>query len=145
METLYDITKRLSNGKGESVMWETIKMVSGAVENSMPDKDKSELMSKVYGMLSGGHFDEDHAVDVVSKMYYIDKDRSKRYGPYWTIPQVMEVYEKVKERIPSAYNEWDFFVTLQMQKSDMCPLLQHWFPNATAEEMDAKLVELAVN
>ena len=126
-------------------MWDTLRIVSDAIEAKMSDKDKAELNAKIYGMLSGGHFDEEHAMEAVSKMYYTDKDGAKRYAPYWTIPQVEEVYESVKEEIPEAYNEWDFFVVMQMQKADLCPLFQKWWPNATPEQMDEKFAQSAVN
>ena len=95
METLYDMTKRLGKGQGESMMWDTVKVVSEFVDHKMSDKDKDEMMAKLHGMLSGGHFDEDYAVEAVTKMYYMDKDGTKRFAPYWTIPEVAEVYESV--------------------------------------------------
>lgn len=145
METLYDITKRMSAGMGESMMWDTVKVVSEAIDASMSEKDKAALMSKIYGMLSGGHFDEDHAMEAVSKMYYIDKDGAKRHAPYWTIPQVMEIYESVKDEIPEAYNEWDFFVTFQMVASDHWCLIHKWWPGITPEDFAEKITELTVN
>ena len=61
-----------------------------------------------------------------------------------TKEQVADVYESVRSEIPE-YNMWDFFVTLQMVKSDNCPMLKKWFPNATPEEMTQKFVAMAVN
>ena len=145
METLFDMTKRLGKGQGEGMMWDTVKVVSEAVEHSMSDKDKEALMAKIYGMLSGGHFDEEHAMEVVPKMYYVDKDGEKRFAPYWTIPQIAEIYESVKAKIPSCYNEWDFFVTMQMKMSDSRMLLEDWFPKIEPEEVATRVTDLAVN
>ena len=77
-------------------------------------------------------------------MYYVGTDGKKHYAPYWTEDQVKEVYDSVKADI-KAYNMWDFFVTLNMIKSDNCPLMGRWFPDATQEVMDKKFVDLAVN
>lgn len=145
METLYDITKRLGSGKGESMMWDTLKVVSEAVDNGFSEKDKAVLMSQIYGMLSGGHFDEDYAVEAVEKMYYTDKDGQKRGAPYWTIPQVTEIYDSVKSEIPKAYNEWDFYVAFNMLASDNWCLIHKWWPNITPEQFAEKITDLTVN
>ena len=138
------MTKRLGKGQGEGMMWDTVKVVSDFVEKGMSDKDKEALMSRIFGLLSGGHFDEDHATEIVSKMYYTDKDGNKRYAPYWTIPEVSEIYESVKDKIPSDYNEWDFFVTMQMLLSDMRPLLEKWWPGIDASEIAEKITDVSV-
>ena len=83
-------------------------------------------------------------MEMVSKMYYIDEDGTKRYGPYWTIPQIAEIYESVKDKIPADYNEWDFFVTMQMKRSDTKELLDKWFPGIDAAEVAEKTTDLAV-
>ena len=145
METLYEITKRMSEGKGEPMMWETVKVVSESIERAMSDKDKAELMAKIYGMLSGGHYDEDYAVEAVSKMYFTDKDGTKRTAPYWTIPQVSDIYEMVKDSIPAAYNEWDFYVAFQMIASDNWVLYHKWWPTITDEQFVEKVTDATVN
>lgn len=145
METLYEMTCRLGKGQGEEKMWDTIRAVSDAVDRKMSDKDKEALMAKLHGILSGGHFDEDFAMESVSRMYYTDKDGVKRHAPYWTIPDVAAWYEKVKGKIPKSYNEWDFFVTANMVASDNWMLLTKWWPGITREELDEKVMELAVN
>ena len=145
MESLYDVTKRLGKGQGEDMMWGTLRIVSDAVEHGFSDKDKSALMAEIYGMLSGGHFDEEHAVEIVQKMYYVDKDGEKRHAPYWTIPQVSEIYESVQDDIPGAYNEWDFYVTMNMAASDNWCMLHKWWPNITPEQFAEKVTDIAVN
>lgn len=145
METLYDMTKRLGKGQGESVMWDTVKIVSEAVEQGMSEKDKEALMAKIYGMLSGGHFDEDHATEIVAKMYYEDKDGEKRHAPYWTIPQISEIYESVKDEIPAACTEWDFYVAFNMVAADHWCLLHEWWPSLTQEQFIERIKDLTVN
>lgn len=145
METLYEMTKRLGKGQGEGMMWDTVKIVSDAVEESMSAKDKEALYAKLFGMLSGGHFDEDHATNEVAKMYYIDKDGAKRYAPFWTIPELEEVYESVKDQIPSEYNEWDFYVTMQMMMAKYRILIEKWWPGISAEDLAEKVSDLSVN
>ena len=40
---------------------------------------------------------------------------------------------------------WDFYVTLNMMKADNCTMLRDWFPEAGADDMEGKLVEMAIN
>ena len=142
--TLYEMTKMYGEGKGESMMWKVVEAVSCAIEKSMPEEGKEELMRTLYEKMSGGHYNEDYAKSDVEKMYYVE-DGKKHFAPYWTDEQVKSVYESVKPHIPSAYNFWDFYVALQMVKSDHCPLLKKWFPSATDEELTKKVVELTIN
>lgn len=139
------MTKRLGKGQGEEMMWDTVKIVSDVVSKKLSDKDQASLMAKIYGALSGGHYDEDFAMESVAKMYYIDKDGMKRHGPYWTIPDVTVVYEINRKKIPSAYNEWDWYVTFNMIASDNWELLHRWFPDMTNEEFAEKVACLSVN
>jgi len=143
--TLYELTKKYGEGRGEGMMWNTVKAVSDAVESSMDEKAKHKLMRYIYGTMSDCHYNEEYAVEDVQKMYYTDGSGDEHRAPYWTIPQVKEVYDSVKESIPEAYNMWDFYVVLQMQKSDMYPMMKKWFPDATPEQIDKMLVESAAN
>lgn len=140
---LYDFTKKYGEGKGESMMWKTVRVISDHVEKMSPEAQE-DLMRDLYATMAEGHYDEHFAKEDVAKMYYTDEAGEKHYAPYWTDEQVKAVYDKVKGEIPH-YNMWDFYVTLQMSKADNCPMLKKWFPNATPEEMDKYLVDMAVN
>ena len=145
METIYELIKKHSDGKGEGVMWKTVMMVSDAVEKKMSPEDKQELMRSIYGEMSSGHYDEMFAKEDVKKMYYIDEAGKKQYAPYWTEEQVREVYDGVVDDIPEEYNFWDFFVTMNMSLSDNRKILREWFPDATSEQINKKVTDLAVN
>jgi hypothetical protein len=143
--TLFEMTKKFGEGKGEDVMWSTLKTVSEAIEQSMDEKAKDKLMRDLYGQMAGGHYNQEYAMADVQKMYYVDAAGMKHQAPYWTEAQVREVYESVKKELPPHYNFWDFYVALQMQRSDSYSLIKKWYPNATPEELDKKLVDMAVN
>ena len=142
--TLYDLTKKYGEGKGEGMMWTTLRLVSDAIDASMTDDKRCALMRDLYGKMSGGHYNQEYAVADVEKMYYVDGDDEKHYAPYWTEPQVNAVYESIQDDIPSDYNCWDFYVALQMTKADNYMLVKHWFPALAEPELDKKLVEMAV-
>lgn len=143
--TLYDMTKMYGKDKGEPMMWNVISIVSDAVEASMPEAEKKELERRIYGKLSGGHYNEQYAMEDVAEMSYRDtRTGMVRNAPYWPIPVVRNIYDNVKGDLRS-YNCWDFFVTLNMVGTKDSKLLNRWFPSINDKERDDKLVELAVN
>ena len=144
METLYDITKRLGEGKGEAMMWKTVRIVSDAISENMNEEEQDKLMSRIFGMMSGGHYDEAFAKDAVSKMYYLNESGERVYGPYWPESAVKDVFAGVLGKI-GRYGFWDFYVALNMMASDYHELMHEWYPDASMEELTGKYVELAVN
>ena len=142
--TLYELTKKYGEGKGESMMWTALAVVSDAIEDSMTPEAREELMKHLYGKMSGGHFDEPFAMEAVEKMYYVDKNGAKHTAPYWTPQVVKPIYESIKARIPS-YTFWDFYVTLNMMAADNWALVDTWFPGLSQSERDQKFIDLAEN
>ena len=139
------MTKQYGAGKGESMMWDTLALVSDAMEASMPREEREELKRKLYGKLSGGHYNEQYAMEDVAKMSHRDaRTGMVRKAPYWPVPAVRDIYEGVKGDL-KGYNCWDFFVTLNMVATDDAGIVDRWFPNISDKERDGKLVELAVN
>jgi len=141
---VYSILKEGLRGEGSDKMWCITKILSDAIEEFVPEKQKDVLKTKVYYGTNGGHFNRDFADKVIAKFYYIDTTGVKHQAPYWTEPEVKLIYDKVKGNIPN-YNFYDFEVTLNMVKSDNCNKLKKWFPQASNEELLDKLVEEAVN
>lgn len=142
--TLYEITKKYGEGKGESTMWSTLSIVSDAVESMMTESEKENLIREVYGVMAGKHYNEEFAREDIAKMYYKDKDGEKHYGPYWPEPTVRSIYERHKSEIP-GYNCWDFAVVMNMIKSDHCNVLSEWFPADSEDMRNERIIRLAVN
>ena len=142
--TLYELTKKYGDGKGEATMWSTLALVSDAVESTMTPAERNALVRKVYGVMSDGHYNEDFAKEDIAKMYYADEDGNKHYGPYWPEAALRAAYNEHKEEIPE-YNFWDWSVAMNMAKSDHCPLLSEWFPDDDDDMRNERVVELALN
>ena len=142
--TLYELTKTYGSGKGEGMMWKSVEMISEAVEKYMPEQAKHDLKRKMYGEMSGGHYNETFAEEDIKKMYYTDKSGAKHEAPYWPTSAVREIYESVKGKI-KPYNCWDFLVTMNMSKADNCNLLSEWFPNDSEEQRNERIVQMAIN
>lgn len=141
---IYSILKEGLKGEGSDKMWCITKILSDAIEEYVPEKQKDILKTKVYYSTNGGHFDRDFADSAISRFYFVEPNGVKRQAPYWVEADVRTLYEPVKSKIP-AYNFYDFEVTLNMIKSDNYNKLKKWFPSVTEEELQTKLVEEAVN
>ena len=143
--TLYELTKTYGTGKGESMMWDTVAIISDAVEASMPEAEKDALERKIYGKMSDGHYNEHYALKDVEHMAYKDPRTGMTHrAPYWTVDTVRNIYESLKPEL-RGYNCWDFYVTMNMVASDNWALLDKWFPGMDDKQRDGKLVEMAVN
>ena len=141
---IYNILKEGLRGEGSDKMWCTTKILSDAIEEYVPEKQKEVIKTKVYYSTFGGHFNRDFADSAISRFYYVDASGVKKQAPYWGEPEVKSLYESIKGKIP-AYNYYDFEVTLNMVKSDNYNKLKKWFPGATEEELQVKLLEEAIN
>lgn len=141
---IYGILKEGLNGEGSDKMWCTTRILSDAVEEFVPEKQKDLLKKRVYYSSFGGHFNRDFANESIAKFYYTDPSGVKYVAPYWTEQELRGIYDAVKSEIP-AYNFYDFEVTINMVKSDNCNKLKKWFPRASDGELLEKLVEEAIN
>lgn len=142
--TLYELIKANSNGKGEGLMWGSVELISKFMDEHVSKEDREKLMCKIYGLMSGGHYNEEFAEKRIAKMYYQDKGGRKHYAPYWPSEEVEDIYEEVKSRIPN-YNLYDFMVTMNMKGSDEWHLLHSWFPDITPDQFAKKVTESALN
>ena len=143
MKSLFETIKSHSEGKGEDVMWRSVRLVSEAVEKIFPDTEKDSLMAEVYGLMSDGHYNEEYDVKCVERMYHAGKDGVKHQAPYWTFQQVKEIFDRYKDKI-SAYNAWDWYVAFHIVASANWELLHSWWPDITPELFAQKVGELAL-
>lgn len=141
---MYEMIETYGKGRGEGKMWESVAVISDAVEKDMDAEAKKRLMRKVYCVMSGGHYNEEFAHEDVAKMHYKDANGKVHKAPFLTEEKVASVYEKVKANIP-AYNMWDFYVVMNMVIADNANMLALWFPDATETQKEKHYIELALN
>lgn len=142
---IYEVIKTYGEGKGEDTMWKSVRALSRSLEKYLDKEEYKKVERDIYVSMEGGHYNEEYAHCDVKKMYYINRNGEKMSAPYWTEEKVMQVYNNVRDEIPSAYNFWDFYVTLNMVKSDNCTLFMRWWQGATDAEREQRVVEMAVN
>ena len=140
---IYEVIKKYGKGKGEDTMWASVDALSRSLEKHL-DKDAYKKIERdIYVSMQGCHYNEEYALCDVKKMYYVNNQGVKMNAPYWTEEQVAKVYEGAKDEIPSAYNFWDFYVTLNMVKSDNCNLFHQWWRDEA--EIEQRIVEATIN
>lgn len=103
------------------------------------------FIKRQHERMFGCHYNEAFGVWRIEQMHYKDKAGSVHHAPHWTKDQYMTAYESVKSKLSSAYNCWDFAVTLEMLYSDNICMYRAWWEGATEEQLEAKVVEAAVN
>ena len=140
----YDIVKsNAAKFRGdEKAMWSSIESVSALLEKikeEHPDlywlflRDQHEVMV-------GHHFNEAYAKWEVEKMHHKGIDGTTYKGEHWSIEQTNAVLNGMRSKIPSAYNEWDFYVALNASYHDFCKAAKKHMP----DKADELIIDLAV-
>lgn len=150
MEKMYK--KMLEEGKAkgvtsEKMMWQGIDDVEDLlciIKDEHPDKYWA-FLRRTHERMFGHHYDQPFAEWRITQMHYKDKAGAVHHAPHWAHDQHKAAYESVKAKLPSTYNMWDFVVTLEMLYSDEICMYRSWWPEATEAQLEAKVVESAVN
>lgn len=123
---------------------EVAELLAKVVDNHVEDHIE-KLEKKIAGIKNDYHFDEETANKCVSKMYY--DEEGKKYAPYWNLETVRKIYNshKDKEEILNDYNLYDFYVTLNMIKSDNYKLYKKRFNGYSENQLDNLFIEDAIN
>lgn len=103
------------------------------------------FIKRQHERIFGCHYNENFGMWRIEQMYYKDKAGTEHRAPHWTKDQYKTAYEAMKAKLPSTYNCWDFAVTLEMLYSDNICLFRSWWPEATEEQLEGKVVEASVN
>ena len=142
--TLYEITKKYGEGKGEDTMWKTVRLISEEVDSKLSDSDKAKLMRKVVGLISDSHYTKELAANDIEGMFYTDAEGNEHKAPYWPHDAVASLYSLYEEKIPE-YNVYDFEVVMNMIASDNWCLLKKWFPSLSDNEFNDRIAQMSAN
>lgn len=118
---------------------------AGVIDNHVDDHvDKMER--KVHCIISDGHYNEEFAIADVKNMYY-NVGNGNVNAPYWTLDKVKEVYDSLKgdTAILQVYNVYDFYVALNMIKSDEYKLYKTRFRGYSEADLDKLFIEDTIN
>lgn len=126
----------------EKVMWASIESVSDLLEKikgQHPDLYWSFLRDQ-HEAMAGHHFNEPYAMWEVEKMHHKGDDGMIYKGEHWPIEATNSVRSKYQTKIPSEYNEWDFYVALNASYHDLCS----WAKKKFADRAEEEIIELAI-
>lgn len=143
--TIYDLVDRYGKGKGESVMWQSVRAISDMVDDYLPNDDREHVMKEIYESMQGEHFDEYFAEKQIEQMFFTDKAGVRHNAPYWNTEAVRSVYEQWRSRIKVKHTFCDFMVVMNMIYSDNYCLLKEWWPEISDEDLTRKIAEMSVN
>lgn len=123
---------------------EVTELLAKVVDNHVEDR-VCKIKKKIAGIKNDYHFDEETANEAVAKMYY--DENGEKYAPYWSLDVVKQIYDsyKAKEEILKIYNLYDFYVTLNMIKSDNYKLYKKRFGGYSDSQLDNLFVEDTIN
>jgi hypothetical protein len=128
----------------DALMWKHIGLVDELLDELREvHKDKYwAFMRQVHELMYGKHFDEAYARWQVEQMYHIGDDNREYKGEHWSLSDTTSVMQKYRGRIPSEYNEFDFYVALNSQWHDtICTAKRHF---STVDEAENYVIDEAV-
>lgn len=95
--------------------------------------------------LAGKHFNEPYAIYQVSQMYHTNNKDVKIDTPLFSIENAKKIYDRRIRPLNKDVTMWDVYVALNAQYHDNINLYEKWFPNATNNEIEDKIVEATIS
>ena len=120
----------------------------------MFDRNNIEVHTVQVVTVSTPHMDKyNNQFDMVVDVAVLDAGKTQTYtfkdsNEVGYTGQLMITPNKecvIKELQLLNYNEWDYYVTVQMIYSDNYNLIHEWFPNISEDEFNQKIYQLATN
>lgn len=133
---------RLKND--DDAMWASIESVSELMEEireQHPDIYR-RFMREQHEIMCGKHYNQAYAEWEVSQMYHKNADGTVSRGEHWTLEDTNDVLSKHRGKVPSAYNEYDFYVALNAHWHDVWRLASTRL--ASEEEAIAYVIDEAI-
>lgn len=140
-----EIVKAKSKTADDKVMWLSIAKVDELLEKMRAAHPEvyAAFINDTINLYYDKHFDEMLAEMVVDKMYHCEKsgsDKRKVHGEHYSVDYARKVRADNRE-LP--YNEWDWYVLLNMMYHDNECMLDSWYPEE--DDHDRRIVAMAVN
>lgn len=132
----------------EKVMWESVDDLENmlcVLQQEHPDMYWS-FIKKTHKTIFGPHYNEEFGEWRIAQMRFRDKAGVEHQAPHWYKDDYRRVYEVSKPKLKNQrYTCWDLAVTLEMIYSDDFCLYKSWWPQATDEQLEEKVLEAAIN
>lgn len=131
----------------EKIMNDSIDLLDEMIFMPMMNENESlywMFMRELHELYCGEHFDEKFAMWEVSQMHHKGTDGTIYKGAKWGIEQTTPIFTKIKSQLTKPYNEWDWFVVLQMIWHDSCVLFHKWMPENNEEQFTQMYIDAAI-
>ena len=127
--------------------WDMIKAFKEALcKNAEVDKNVFwNIMKDFHESVIGKHFNESYAIYQVSQMFHTDSNRNRIETPMFSIEHTKEIFSKYIRKLNKTITVWDLYVALNAEYHDHINLYKRWFPDATTEELENKIIESAID
>ena len=102
-------------------------------------------MKDFHEKLIGKHFTEPYALYQVSQMYHTNNKGIKIDAPLFSIEATKKIYDRRIRPLNKDATMWDVYVALNAQYHDNINLYEKWFPNATNNEIEDKIIEATIS
>lgn len=86
-----------------------------------------------------------YALYQVSQMYHTNNKGIKIDAPLFSIEATKKIYDRRIRPLNKDVTMWDVYVALNAQYHDNINLYEKWFPNATNNEIEDKIVEATIS
>lgn len=117
----------------------------GIAEKEVSEESLFEIMKDFHEKLIGKHFTEPYALYQVSQMYHTNNKGIKIDAPLFSIEATKKIYDRRIRLLNKDVTMWDVYVALNAQYHDNINLYEKWFPNATNNEIEDKIVEATIS
>lgn len=127
---------------------DVLDIVAHYIDEQNCDDMEQCLIRRIHESVHGKHFDEDCAIRTVAKMFYCKESadtKSKVFGAFVSLEQSNKIYARFKDDLHKDYNQYDFYVTLNMSYADNFNLFHKWFKDVSDEAMLNIVAEYAIN
>ena len=138
----YDLVKKYYKSGGEAAALNSAKSVDELLE-MVKEVDMTaywHFIREQQEAWGGAHFDEDFAKWQVEQMHHKGSDGKMYTGEHWSMEDTNAVFAKYRSKIPSLYNEYDFYVALNATYHDLCV----WARQNFGDDYEQKIIEMAI-
>lgn len=130
----------------EHVLHITCHFKEAVCENTnVSEESLFEIMKDFHEKLIGKHFTEPYALYQVSQMYHTNNKGIKIDAPLFSIEATKKIYDRRIRPLNKDVTIWDVYVALNAQYHDNINLYEKWFPNATNNEIEDKIIEATIS
>lgn len=118
---------------------------AAAIGAEVSEESLFEIMKDFHEKLIGKHFTEPYALYQVSQMYHTNNKGIKIDAPLFSIEATKKIYDRRIHPLNKDVTIWDVYVAFNAQYHDNINLYEKWFPNATNNEIEDKIIEATIS